>query len=171
MSVIETYKVQFLGGPLADVERWELPGCSLLMGGSINGAADWEHLKKDFGITHVLNLETEHDDSALMPGEVLLQLPTPDNGQFKNPDWFVLGVDFAHRVDLLNGRLYLHCQAGGSRTPAMLYAILRQLYRRGPDEALNSIRTVKPSFGTAPCHSNYIASAEVALLALRALDP
>ena len=169
--IVETYKVRFLGGPLTDVERWELPGCSLLMGGSINGIQDWEHLKNDLGVTHVLNLESEHDDSAFVPSEALLQIPTPDNGQFKNPDWFVLGVDFAHRVDLLNGRLYLHCQVGGSRTPAMLYAILRQQLRYSPSEALDLIRTVKPSYGTAPYHSNYIASAEVALLALRALDP
>jgi hypothetical protein len=170
MSVVERYKVQFVGGPLADVERWELLGVGPLMGGSINGTKDWEHLKKDFGITHVLNLETEHDDAYLGPPEVIGQLPTPDNGQFKNPDWFVQGVAFAQHAER-TGRLYLHCQAGGSRTPGMLYAILRHRYKYEPQEALDLIRTVKPSFGTAPYHSNYIASAEVALLALKAIDP
>ena len=157
MPVVERYSVQFLNGPLAEVERWTVPGCPLLMGGSIISQADAEHLRRNHAVTHVLNLETEHSDAQW--GFVLCENQTPDNGEMKSAEWFRTGIDF---VKSATGRVYLHCQAGGSRTPMMLYALLRA-YGNDPGAALALIQTVKPSFGSAPYHVNYIASAEKAL--------
>ena len=157
MPVIERYKVQLVNGPIADVERWTVPGCPLLMGGSIVDAADAEHLRRTHGITHVLNLETEHTDD--WPNLTICNNQTHDNGEQKPPEWFRTGIDF---VKAASGRVYLHCQAGGSRTPMMLYVLLRA-FGNDPGSALALIQTVKPSFGSAPYHVNYIASAERSL--------
>lgn len=181
MPVLERYQVQLLNGPIATAERWtvgeanERHLCQLLMGGSIASKEDWAHLRDDLKVTHVLSLETEHDDRASgVPDEVLLWLPTPDDGGMKQPAWFHLGWQFVLKaVRDEKARLYLHCQMGGSRTPLMLYPILRRLRElslpSGPipdwpkNRALNLIREVKPSFGTHHAHANYLASAEVYL--------
>ena len=167
MPIVERYQVQFLNGPLADVARWVLPEFpQLLMGGSINGSADWDHLKKTYGITHALNLETEHDETSIV-GDCGLHIPVPDDGQPKNPAWFAVGLYFTSKVlSQPHQKLYLHCQAGGSRTPTMLYAILRKRFSLPPKEALTLIRAEKPGYGNHAFHVNYIASAEVALLGL-----
>ena len=165
MSVVETYKVQFVNGPLADVQRWSLDGVpQFLMGGTILDVADWEHLHKDFAVTHVINLETEHSDVGKVPAAVLFESPTPDNGEMKPAKWFQ-GIGKFVSGNLINPstRVYVHCQAGGSRTPMVVYYLLRRFTNLAPAGALTLIQTVKPSFGSAPYHVNYIASAEQAL--------
>lgn len=164
MSIVETYKVQFVNGPLADVQRWKLDGIPrLLMGGTILDAADWEHLRKDFGVTHVINLETEHSDVGKVPREQLLEIPTPDDGTMKPAEWFDIGGFVRTAFRNPASIIYVHCQAGGSRTPMMVYFLLRRFSNLTPAGALVLIQTVKPSFGSAAYHVNYIASAEQAL--------
>lgn len=167
MSVIERYKVQFLGGPLADVERWKLDAFPrLVMGGSLLGHVDWAHLQNDFGVTHCLNLETEHSDVEIVPTHLLREIPQPDDGQGKPPHWFHSGLLWANFLvdeSTPSAVLYVHCQAGGSRTPLMVYTLLRGIYQLQPGASLVQIQTVKPSFGSHPSHVNYLASAEQAL--------
>ena len=170
MSVVETYKVQFVNGPLADVQRWSLDGVpQFLMGGTILDVADWEHLRKDFAVTHVINLETEHSDVGKVPAVVLFESPTPDNGEMKPAEWFQ-GIGRFASGNLItadaaraSAKIYIHCQVGGSRTPMVVYYLLRRFTNLTPAGALTLIQTVKPSFGSAPYHVNYIASAEQAL--------
>ena len=167
MSVVETYKVQLVNGPLADVQRWTLRGIpSLLMGGTIIDVRDFEHLRDDFRITHVLNLETEHSDIGKVSCD-LCEYPTPDDGQMKASSWFRFAQEFLSiPLQLPDPVVYVHCQVGGSRTPMMVYFLLRRFFRMDPATALALIQTEKPSFGSAPYHVNYIASAEQAIVIL-----
>ena len=138
-------------------------GASMLVGGSIVDAADARHLALDFGITHVLNVETEHDDSG-KGVDHLLQLQVPDDGS-RFPISFVrAAVAFGKPVVMGNGKLYVHCQMGGSRSPAFVYAVLRGC-GSPPAAALEAIRTAKGdiNWGVHPYHVSYMASIEEAL--------
>ena len=99
------------------------------------------------GITHIIDMQIEFDDTALAKphGVQVLWNPTDDDFQVKGPEVFQRAVDFAIRS--LNGeagsparvaeahaglpgngnRLFIHCAAGVHRAPMMTLAILRVL--------------------------------------------
>jgi len=124
-----------------------------------------------FGVTHVLNVETEHDDTAKVPPTyksdplTLCQHKYQTNGTEFPEDKIrsvVVWLDKL-RVDYLGTpKFYVHCQQGGSRSPAFAYLLLRVNYKLDPNGALNSIRLGKESFeyGDHPYHIAYISSVE-----------
>lgn len=126
--------------PTHPVQRWWVTP-NLMIGGSICDNADWLHLSKDFGIRSVLNVETEHSDEGKgIPN--LSECRVPDDG---SPFPFGLvrhAVSFA-RLMIGLGPIYVHCQMGGSRSPAFGYAILRWVHGMSADAALTAIRTGK----------------------------
>ena len=99
------------------------------------------------GITHIIDMQIEFDDTALAAphGVQVLWNPTDDDFQVKGPEVFQRAVDFA--VQALDGeagsealaevgragaqdngnRLFVHCAAGVHRAPMMTLAILRVL--------------------------------------------
>jgi hypothetical protein len=99
------------------------------------------------GITHIIDMQIEFDDTALAEphGVQVLWNPTDDDFQLKGPEVFQRAVDFA--LQALNGetgsperaavaragvqgngnRLFIHCAAGVHRAPMMTLAILRVL--------------------------------------------
>ena len=159
--ILSQYKVQFLNGPLADVQRWSVHP-AFLCGGSIIDAADWKGLQAPpFGCSYVINLEQEHSDQGKGIAD-LLEIPRPDDGSPRPAEWFQNAWRFAREKVASGQRGYLHCQAGGSRTPAMLYYFLRKLGYSQAD-ALAFIRQDRPAFGVHSYHVAYIASAEAAL--------
>jgi protein-tyrosine phosphatase len=83
------------------------------------------------GVTHVINMQIEFDDRPLARGYpvVVLHNPTDDDFQFKPPELFQAGVDFALDAiqDHKKSRLFIHCAAGVHRAPMMALAILRVL--------------------------------------------
>lgn len=175
MPVVQTYDLQFVNGPVAPVQRWRIEPLQpqfqkMLMGGTIRDVADYNHISNNFSSEYVLNLETEHSDFGKVPADKLLEAPVPDDGQMKPPHMIAVWCSFAKDV-LLDKKagLYIHCQAGGSRTPMALYAILRGVFDWSSQAAIDVIRREKPSWGTAPYHINYIASVEIAMQALGAL--
>lgn len=136
---------------------------NLLVGGSIVDAADWEHLRTDFGISAVINLESEHSDIG-KGIDTLLELPTPDDGQKKDPKLFQSAIAFGQCILNEPGpKLYVHCQQGGSRSPAFAYAILRGVHGLTKEAALSCIRACHPEYGNHPVHQAYLDSAEEAL--------
>lgn len=82
------------------------------------------------GITHILDMQIEFDDSPLAEpyGITVLWNPTDDDFQLKPPEIFQKGVDFALQVlDESGSKLYIHCAAGVHRAPMMTLAILCSL--------------------------------------------
>ncbi|HSZ61036.1 MAG TPA: dual specificity protein phosphatase [Terriglobales bacterium] len=96
------------------------------LGGGIWNSRNMEELVQA-GVTHVLNMQIEFDDTALAePYEVrVLWNPTDDDFLLKPPALLKRGVDFA--LDALRdpqARVYIHCAAGVHRAPMMTLAVL-----------------------------------------------
>ena len=98
------------------------------------GGGIWNELKMlevvDQGVTHIINMQIEFDDRHLgVPyGVRVLWNPTDDDFQFKPPELFQRGVEFA--LDALehpNGKVFIHCAAGVHRAPMMTLAIMRAM--------------------------------------------
>ena len=98
------------------------------------GGGIWNDLKMievvDEGVTHIINMQIELDDRHLgMPYNIkVLWNPTEDDFQFKPPELFQRGVDFAlEALEQPHTRLFIHCAAGVHRAPMMTLAILRAM--------------------------------------------
>jgi len=79
------------------------------------------------GITHIIDMQIEFDDTPLgkAHGIEVLWNPTDDDFEAK-PAWlFHRGVDFAEAaLDGTDAKLFIHCAAGVHRAPMMALAIL-----------------------------------------------
>ncbi len=170
-GVAETYQnTLYHYQPDIVVSRWWLPTFPILIGGSLIDAADYEHLKEKFGITHVINVETEHDDTGKVPAEFLCQAQVDDLGAPFPAEKVLSVIAFAMRALEAGGRIYLHCQMGGSRSPGFAYAILRGVFGFSPEVALKIVNDGKmkrrhqgeddQGFGWHPYHVTYIQSVE-----------
>ena len=99
----------------------------LALGGGIWTADNMAALARH-GITHVIDMQIEFDDTQLASphGIDVLWNPADDDFQLKPSDLFQRGVDFALAAFNEPGsRLYVHCAAGVHRAPMMTLAILR----------------------------------------------
>ena len=79
------------------------------------------------GVTHVIDMQIEFDDTALgrQVGVEVLWNPVDDDFQPKDPSIFERGVNFA--LDALadpEAKLFVHCAAGIHRAPMMALAVL-----------------------------------------------
>lgn len=82
------------------------------------------------GITHIIDMQVEFDDTELAEpyGIQVLWNPVDDDFQSKPPAVFQRGVEFAlAALDGSDTRLYIHCAAGVHRAPMMALALLRVL--------------------------------------------
>ena len=151
-------------------QRW-FPDPKILVGGSILNKEDFEHLQRDFGVTAVLNVEQEHTDVGKVVGVPLCELPTQDDGQPKPTEWWFAGIGFSAPLllDSSSNVLYIHCQMGGSRSPAMAYGCIRAILGLSQEDALRRLHRGVPSYGTHQGHWNYMNSCESALLLLNTL--
>jgi len=95
------------------------------------------------GITHIVNMQVEFDDTRLAEpyGIKVLWNPTDDDFQPKPPDLFQRGVDFTlAALDDAESRIFIHCAAGVHRAPMMTLAVLRAL-GFGLDDAVEMIQS------------------------------
>jgi protein-tyrosine phosphatase len=79
------------------------------------------------GVTHIVDMQIEFDDTALAAplGIRVLWNPIDDDFQPKAPEVFARGVEFAREaLDEDGSRLFIHCAAGIHRAPMMALAIL-----------------------------------------------
>ncbi len=79
------------------------------------------------GITHIIDMQIEFDDTALArPYDVeVLWNPTDDDFELKPPSLLRRGVEFAERaLELPDTKLFIHCAAGVHRAPMMALAVL-----------------------------------------------
>ena len=83
------------------------------------------------GITHIIDMQIEFDDTPLAEpyGIRVLWNPTDDDFQPKPPQVFQRGTEFALQAldESAENKLYIHCAAGVHRAPMMTLAILRVL--------------------------------------------
>jgi protein-tyrosine phosphatase len=98
------------------------------------------------GVTHILDMQIEFDDTALAAPHniVVLWNPVDDDFQPKPPEVFQRGVDFAlEALDQEGTKLFTHCAAGVHRAPMMALALLCALSWRLEDAQI-LIETKRP---------------------------
>jgi protein-tyrosine phosphatase len=79
------------------------------------------------GVTHIIDMQIEFDDTplAVEHGIDVLWNPTDDDFEFKPAELFRRGVEFAKAaLDREGTKLFVHCAAGVHRAPMMTLAIL-----------------------------------------------
>jgi protein-tyrosine phosphatase len=82
------------------------------------------------GITHIIDMQIEWDDTQLARpyGVKVLWNPTDDDFRPKPPELFRRGVQFAlAALDDAESRVFIHCAAGVHRAPMMALAVLRAM--------------------------------------------
>ncbi|HTS09497.1 MAG TPA: dual specificity protein phosphatase [Candidatus Eisenbacteria bacterium] len=98
----------------------------IAVGGGIWNAENMEKVAAQ-GITHVIDMQIEFDDTPLgRPlGVEVLWNPTDDDFEPKPAELFRRGVEFARRaLDGDDAKLFIHCAAGVHRAPMMSLAVL-----------------------------------------------
>ena len=98
------------------------------------------------GITHIVDMQIEWDDTALARpyGIKVLWNATDDDFKPKSPQLLQRGVDFA--LTALNdaeSKVFIHCAAGVHRAPMMALAVLRAL-GFGLEDAMSMIQARRP---------------------------
>jgi hypothetical protein len=79
------------------------------------------------GITHIIDMQIECDDTPLARdhGIEVLWNPTDDDFEEKPAELFQRGVDFAQTaLEGTDAKLFIHCAAGVHRAPMMALAVL-----------------------------------------------
>jgi len=85
---------------------------------------------KALGITHVIDMQIEFDDTPLgeRHGVAVLWNPVDDDFQEKPVSVFERGVKFAQDALSTDGaKVFIHCAAGVHRAPMMALALLRAM--------------------------------------------
>jgi protein tyrosine phosphatase (PTP) superfamily phosphohydrolase (DUF442 family) len=79
------------------------------------------------GITHIIDMQIEFDDTALGDehGIKVLWNPTDDDFEPKPPELLRRGVEFAETaLEGMDAKVFIHCAAGVHRAPMMALAVL-----------------------------------------------
>ena len=111
------------------------------------------------GVTHIINMQIEFDDTRLAEpyGVQVLWNPTDDDFRPKPVKLFERGVRFAlAALDEEESKLFIHCAAGVHRAPMMALAVFRAL-GWGLEEAMEVIESRRHVVDFAPV---YIDSVE-----------
>ncbi len=111
------------------------------------------------GITHIIDMQVEFDDTDLAEpyGIEVLWLPVDDDFKPKPAELFEQAAGFALRaLDQADAKLYVHCAAGVHRGPMAALAVLRVL-GWSQEDALNLIERRRPVVDFAPV---YVQSVE-----------
>jgi protein-tyrosine phosphatase len=98
----------------------------IAVGGGIWNAENMVEVARA-GVTHIIDMQIEFDDTRLAEphGIAVLWNPIDDDFQPKSPEVFQRGVDFALRaLDEGGTKVFVHCAAVVHRAPMMSLAIL-----------------------------------------------
>jgi predicted protein tyrosine phosphatase len=130
----------------------------IAVGGGIWNSQNMETVARE-GITHVIDMQIEFDDTplGLEHGVEVLWNPTDDDFTAKPAELFRTGVDFAmEALDKPGSKLFIHCAAGVHRAPMMTLALLGSM---GWDleDAMRMIEARRP---TADFADVYVESVE-----------
>ena len=130
----------------------------IAVGGGIWTASNMAEVARA-GVTHVIDMQIEFDDTVLAEpyGIEVLWNAVDDDFKPKPPDVLQRGVDFAHTaLDEPGTKLLIHCAAGVHRAPMMALAVLCSLSWKLP-EAMKLIQSRRP---TADFPDVYVKSVE-----------
>jgi protein-tyrosine phosphatase len=111
------------------------------------------------GVTHIIDMQIEWDDTKLAApyGVKVLWNPTDDDFRPKPPELLQRGVDFAlQALDDAESKVFIHCAAGVHRAPMMTLAVLRAM-GFGLQNAMDMIQSRRPVVDFADV---YIGSVE-----------
>jgi len=117
----------------------------IAVGGGIWNAANMAAVARA-GVTHIIDMQIEFDDTALAEphGIEVLWNAVDDDFQPKPPEVFRRGVEFAlAALDQPGTKLYIHCAAGVHRAPMMALAVLCALSWK-MQEAMQLIEARRP---------------------------
>ena len=114
------------------------------------GGAIWDERRMlevvEAGITHIVDMQMEFDDTLLAEPyfiEVLWN-PVDDDFQPKPPEVFQRGVDFVlQALEDPEAKVLIHCAAGVHRAPMMMLAVLRA-QGWNLEEAIQHIQSLRP---------------------------
>jgi len=135
---VESY-TNHLCQPPATVLRWAIPGYPLMVGGNIQDAADLAHIQRDFGVTHVLDVEAGRGPTCEHEPGKYKKIEFVDNGMPMAAALLREACEFARDALKSGGKLMTHCHMGASRSPAITYAILRTVYGLNHEDGLVAI--------------------------------
>jgi len=110
------------------------------------------------GVTHIIDMQIEFDDTDLARphGITVLWNPIDDDFQPKPPEVFQRGVDFALAALERDGpKVFVHCAAGVHRAPMMALAILCSLNWE-LDDAIDLIEMRRPVVDFADVYVNSV---------------
>ena len=115
------------------------------MGGGIWNSENMGKVVRE-GITHVIDMQIEFDDTPLgvEHGVEVLWNPTDDDFTEKPAELFRRGVNFAtEALEKPQAKLFIHCAAGVHRAPMMALAVLGSMGWE-VDDAMQMIETRRP---------------------------
>ena len=120
-------------GTEADHEAWRMDMSwvtgRIAVGGGIWNPQNMLEVKRS-GVTHIIDMQIEFDDTRLAEphGIEVLWNPIDDDFQPKSPEVFQRGTGFALKaLDREGTKLFIHCAAGVHRAPMMALALLCSL--------------------------------------------
>jgi protein-tyrosine phosphatase len=112
------------------------------VGGGIWVAEKMEEVVRE-GVTHIIDMQIEFDDTELgeQAGVAVLWNPVDDDFEPKHPVILERGVNFALKaLENPESKLFVHCAAGVHRAPMMALAVLCAL-GYSLDDAMRLIQT------------------------------
>lgn len=145
----------------------------IMVGGTIYDKAEWEYLKRRYALTHIVNVESEHSDEGKdIPSVICEAGRQADDASPRRHDDMLAVLRFAAAASSTYRapKFYVHCQMGGSRSPAYAYLLLRGLKGMTRVEALAEIRRTRPEYAgleNPGHHVAYLKSADDALQSWR----
>jgi protein-tyrosine phosphatase len=98
----------------------------IAVGGGIWNAENMAAVSRA-GITHIIDMQIEFDDTPLAGrhGIAVCWNPVDDDFELKPPEVFARGVEFAlAALEEAEAKLFVHCAAGVHRAPMMTLALL-----------------------------------------------
>jgi protein-tyrosine phosphatase len=125
----------------------------IAVGGGIWNAERMAEVARS-GVTHILDMQIEFDDTALAApyGIRVLWNPIDDDFQPKPAEVFERGVEFAREaLDDGGSKIFVHCAAGIHRAPMMALAILCS-NGWDMDKALEVMEDCRPVVDFAPVY-------------------
>lgn len=135
-----------------------VPG--LLVGSSPRSVEDVERLGKEFGVTAVLNLQTEEDFRAIgldwpaleaayrREGIKVCRVPVRDFDEEDLQRHLPACVQALERLAGKDGAVYVHCNQGVGRSPSVVTAYLHWIRGLTLDEAFGQVARQR---ACAPC--------------------
>jgi protein-tyrosine phosphatase len=118
----------------------------IAVGGGIWSAENMAKVSRE-GITHIIDMQIEFDDTPLAEphGIVVCWNPIDDDFEPKPPDVFARGVEFAlAALEDSGAKLLVHCAAGVHRAPMMTLALLGVMGWK-VEEAMDLIEKRRPA--------------------------